>query len=198
MTLRQYLAYSASMEPLPPSRKSREPKPGSRFPSEVLAQNVRLIRRVLDLSQGDLAERMASLGHRWVRQTVGEVERSGRVVSIDEQLGLAMALGTSLITLLDPSAIRGQDEPAPTDVGLRTVLMDDLWPLLVGSRVGRLVPYNETFGTVKWDENEPVRWVTFTATAPVGESEEDDWVTFTATAPVGESEDERLDSGRDA
>ena len=180
------------------SRQSRQPKPGSRLPSQVLAQNVRLIRRVLDLSQGDLAERMASLGHHWVRQTVGEVERSGRVVSIDEQLGLAMALGTSLITLLDPSAIRGQDESAPTDIGLRTVLMDDLWPLLVGSWVGRLMPYNETFGTVKWDENEPVRWVTYTATATVGESEEDDWVTFTATATVGESEDERLDSGRDA
>ena len=67
----------------------------SQFPSQGLAQNVRVIRRWWDLSQADLAERMANLGHGWVRQTVGEVERSRRSVSVDELLGLAMALKTS-------------------------------------------------------------------------------------------------------
>jgi transcriptional regulator with XRE-family HTH domain len=151
---------------------------------------VRLIRRVLDLSQADLAERMTNLGHSWVRQTVGEVERSGRVVSINELLGLAMALRASLVTLLDPSAIRGQDEPAPTDVGLAgPALMDQLWPLLVGAWVKRQPPYRESFGAVEWDENEPTRWVS----PRDGTHLFDDFLGI-----AGESEDDRPDGKEDA
>jgi hypothetical protein len=85
-----------------------------------------------------------------------------------------MALRTSITILLNPSAIRGQDEPAPTDVGLGgPVLMDQLWPLLVGSWVERQPPYREKFGAVEWDENDPVSWVTYTDTGAAGESEDD-------------------------
>ena len=67
-------------------------------PSQILARNMRLIRRVLDLSQGDLAERMADFG--WIRQTVTDIERLKRRLYVDELVGLAMVLQTSINTLL--------------------------------------------------------------------------------------------------
>ena len=72
-------------------------------PGQILAKNVRLIRRVLDLSQGDLAERMTKYG--WHRQTVGELERGRRKVYVDELLGLTVALDSPLTMLLDPDLV---------------------------------------------------------------------------------------------
>ena len=134
----------------------------SQFPSQGLAQNVRVIRRWWDLSQADLAERMANLGHGWVRQTVGEVERSRRSVSVDELLGLAMALKTSAITLLDPSATRDQDEPPLTDIGLtEPVTVNQLFVFITGVLGTRPLPF-ATEGiksqALGWSDNEPTTY----------------------------------------
>ena len=146
------------MENTPDAKTSQPPETVSRFPSQVLAQNVRVIRRVWDLSQADLAERMANLGHGWARQTVGEVERSRRGVSVDELLGLAMALQTSAVTLLDPSAMRDQDEPPLTDIGLpEPVTVRELFVIIAGVFGEPPLPFADRgikTQAIKWSGNE--------------------------------------------
>lgn len=88
--------------PVTPSRARRKPQRDTRFLSEVLADNVRLYRGMLGMSQNELAERMRSLHHDWHRATVSEVERGGRNVSVDELGSLALLLGRTISDLLDP------------------------------------------------------------------------------------------------
>jgi transcriptional regulator with XRE-family HTH domain len=77
--------------------------PGSRFPSEVVASNVRKRRLLRGLKQDELAARMAAFGHEWTAGIVGFVERGDRAVSVDEFVGLAIALEVSAGELLDPT-----------------------------------------------------------------------------------------------
>ena len=72
-----------------------------RSPSEILAVNIRLFRRMLDFNQEDLGDLMADFG--WTRQTVTEVERLNRRVYVDELVGLTTALETSINALLAPA-----------------------------------------------------------------------------------------------
>ena len=99
-----------------PSRAGRHPKQASRFVSDVLAENVRVLRAIRGLTQEVLADRMSFLGHGWKRQTVGQIARHDRSTSVDELLGLAIALDTSVPRLIDP---RGFDKKHPfyLDVG---------------------------------------------------------------------------------
>lgn len=84
---------------------------GARKPSEVLADNVRSHRTLRRQSQGDVAERMRALGQRtWSRQTVSEVERYGRAVTVDELWALALVLDVTPADLLDPVGLDGRDE----------------------------------------------------------------------------------------
>ncbi len=53
-------------------------------------------RRLLELSQEEVADAMRLLGHpTWTRATVSEVERGGRTVGVSELVGLANALHAS-------------------------------------------------------------------------------------------------------
>jgi transcriptional regulator with XRE-family HTH domain len=99
---------------------------GPRTPDEVLAANLRMVRRrrfwdqrytldggdelsevaAEDLEQEHVAARMRDLGHRWVRQTVSEVERGNRRVTAAELLSLALVLGASIGHLLEPHGSR--------------------------------------------------------------------------------------------
>jgi hypothetical protein len=91
-----------------PKRSGRQAKPGSRFPGEIVAGNVRTWRGVRRLSQAQLAARMSSLGHRWTESIVGFVERSERNVTVDEYIGLHFALELDDFgTLLDPLGVEG-------------------------------------------------------------------------------------------
>ena len=84
-------------------RSGREPKSGSRFPSQILADNVRIWRDLRRMSQADLAEHMTRLGHPWSDSIVGFVERGQRNVTVDEFVGLTLALGVHQPgALLDP------------------------------------------------------------------------------------------------
>lgn len=93
--------------PATPKRAGRRPRAreGARWPAQVLAANLRGFRRVRDMSQDELAERMTILGHGWMRATVSEVERGGRKVSIDELLSLALVLSATIGDLLDPLGV---------------------------------------------------------------------------------------------
>lgn len=69
----------------------------SSSPREVFGRNLRLLRRLKDVSQEQLA-----LDANLSRTYVSEVERGTRNVSIDNMAVLADALGVKLKELLDP------------------------------------------------------------------------------------------------
>jgi transcriptional regulator with XRE-family HTH domain len=100
-----------------PKRAGKQAKAGSRFPAEVLARNVRDYRKLRNLSQEELGERMAALGHGWTAGIVGFVERADRNMTVDELLGAALVLGVAPGHLLSPYGVDGHD-PAALDVGL--------------------------------------------------------------------------------
>jgi len=74
----------------------------------MLAGNIAAARARNRLQQSDLADRMRTLGFRWVRQTVGEVEKGRRRVDIGELYGIALALDLPIATLVLPWADEGE------------------------------------------------------------------------------------------
>src|SRR5690606_10504137 len=66
-------------------------------------ENVRKRRQLRDLTQDQLAARMTALGHEWTAGIAGFVERGDRTVTVDELVGLAVALEVSVGDLLDPA-----------------------------------------------------------------------------------------------
>ena len=151
------------------TEKGRDPKPGSLFPSQVLAENLKRARGARGLNQGDVAERMTALGHGWARHTVGEVERHGRTVTTDELLGLAATLAVSVVGLLDPAMTHGLDPP-DIDLGLpeHTPPFKDVVKLLVGFRVhlDDRLPFDWPNAQVIWSpKNHPGGYVTGKMTA---------------------------------
>jgi transcriptional regulator with XRE-family HTH domain len=97
-----------------PKRSERKPKPGGRFPSQILADNVRVWRGLRGFSQAQLAERMSRLGHGWSESIVGFVEQNRRNVTVDELIGLTIALNVrQLGSLLDPLGPEGEHRYGP-------------------------------------------------------------------------------------
>lgn len=75
-----------------------------RFPSEMVAENVRAQRVVRRMSQEVLARNMVALGHtQWSRAAVSEVERHGRQLTINELFALAHVFHLSPCELLRSS-----------------------------------------------------------------------------------------------
>jgi transcriptional regulator with XRE-family HTH domain len=100
-----------------PKRSGREPKPGSRFPSQILAANVRTWRGLRGMSQAQLAERMSRLGHGWTESIVGFVEQNRRNVTVDELIGLTIALNAQRLgALLDPLGPEGEHRYGPPGI----------------------------------------------------------------------------------
>ncbi len=91
-----------------PKKLGKDPRPGSRFPSQILGENVREARALRGLKQTDLLARMAVLGHEWIQATLSELERGKRPTSVDELFALAVALRVTVAKLLDPWGIAGQ------------------------------------------------------------------------------------------
>lgn len=103
--------------PRTPKRAGKSPAHASRFASGVLADNIYRLRngRRPRLAQQDVAARMRALGHEtWRGTTIGEVERGGRSVSVDELFSLGLALETTIDRLLIPDA---ESEEPGLDVG---------------------------------------------------------------------------------
>jgi transcriptional regulator with XRE-family HTH domain len=106
--------------PATPKRAGRTPKAGSRFPSQVVADNLRMIRSLRGLSQMEVAGQMRRLGHDWTQTTVSQVELGARHVNIDELCALALTLSVYIDELLSPvtsprlkADIRGKTDPPP-------------------------------------------------------------------------------------
>jgi transcriptional regulator with XRE-family HTH domain len=109
-----------------PGRAGREPLPGSRFLSDAIADKVRAYRLLRRLKQDDVADRMRELRHQtWTRQTVSDVERVRRNLTVDELVGLSFVFGVSLNDLLDPVPVDGGPPPA-LDIGLPFALPPDM------------------------------------------------------------------------
>lgn len=68
-----------------------------------VAANIRRARRWNDLTQEDLAIRMAQRGHGWTAGTVGFVERGARNVTVDELDDLAAILNTTITAMVSDS-----------------------------------------------------------------------------------------------
>jgi transcriptional regulator with XRE-family HTH domain len=124
-----------------PISPRRAQKAGTKFLSEVLAENARQARRATELSQDDVAERMTALGHAWSRQTTSDVERGLRNVTVDELLGLALVLGWPIGLLLNPGAVLPNFRTAidPGDPDLPYVApqnADDAWPKELAGTAG--------------------------------------------------------------
>ena len=109
-----------------PGRGGREPLPGSRFLSDAIAEKVRAYRLLRRLKQDDVANSMRELRHQtWTRQTVSDVERLQRNLTVDELVGLSIVFGLSLNELLDPVPVDGGPPPA-LDVGLPVAIPPDI------------------------------------------------------------------------
>jgi hypothetical protein len=70
--------------------------------AEAVSRNVAAERTRQKTEQKDLAAAMSTLGHDWTQRTVAEVEGGRRRVSLDELVGLALALGRTPPELLSP------------------------------------------------------------------------------------------------
>jgi transcriptional regulator with XRE-family HTH domain len=92
--------------------------PGSRFLSDAIAEKVRAYRLLRRMKQDDVADRMRELRHHtWTRQTVSDVERVQRNLTVDELVGLSIVFELTLNELLDPVPVDGGPPPA-LDIGL--------------------------------------------------------------------------------
>ena len=100
--------------------------PGSRFLSDAIAEKARAYRLLRRMKQDDVAEEMRKLRHHtWTRQTVSDVERLQRNLTVDELVGLSIVFELSLNELLDPVPVGGG--PPPTlDVGLPVPIPADV------------------------------------------------------------------------
>jgi transcriptional regulator with XRE-family HTH domain len=77
----------------------------------VVGRNISAARGRLQASQTSLAKRMRGLGFRaWQQQTVANVEKGKRRVTVEELVGLALALDVTMRQLLEPQPIDKQIE----------------------------------------------------------------------------------------
>lgn len=105
-----------------PGIKRRDPHPEARYPSQFVGDRVGEWRRVKNISQEEVAERMQTLGHTsWYRQTVAQVESAARNLTVDELVSLAIALECTVADLFSTATLgdRWLDEDEQVvDLGL--------------------------------------------------------------------------------
>lgn len=145
-------------------------------PDKLLRGNIAAAMARRELSQPDVAARMKALGYKWIRQTVGDVQNGRRSLRASELYGLALALETSIATLVAPAA--GEDEAVTLPSGVQ-----------ISAASVRRSAKGQTRGAVRWDGNVPV----FPPVGPdgwwqdAGMSSPDDAEDY-FTAPVSEQE----------
>lgn len=113
----------------------REPHEGSAYIGTVVGRQASDVRRLRRLSQEEVADRMQRLGHAsWIRQTIGQVEKGDRSITVDEVVSLAAALGTSLSFLLSPSPPWDAAEPSDrrVDIGGPVAFTEGMLAALYG------------------------------------------------------------------
>lgn len=109
---------------------------------EILARRIRAVRAEKQLKQDSVARRMRALGFEaWTRQIVGSTEKPTRRVTAAEIIGLALALETSVPTLLTA---------VPDDEAVAFPTGD----LAVQSMVKLVTGFNDK--SVRWEDDKPV------------------------------------------
>lgn len=71
--------------------------------AEVIGNRIRHYRHRKDWRQVDLVGALRDLGLGWTRQTITYVETGARSLTAAELVAVALALGVSVVELLDPS-----------------------------------------------------------------------------------------------
>jgi hypothetical protein len=97
---------------------------------------------------------MVELGHSWHQTTAGRIERGARGVSAEEVTGLAAALETTVVGLLDPMA-----SGAPEDIDLGSRVLNLLPPHAARQLIlNETRPWDTTQRSyvVLWSGNKPV------------------------------------------
>jgi len=147
-----------------PGSEGKVPQEGTRFPSQILGDNIHDIRQLRRLKQEDLSERMVNLGLLgWSRVTVSDVERAKRQTTVEELFRLASALGTTVAVLLDPHSggragwigiDLNVDMPGPVPAGLARYSVVDVDDPLDVEDPWALA----NKGALLWDGNTPADW----------------------------------------
>jgi transcriptional regulator with XRE-family HTH domain len=151
-------------------RAGLEPPKGALYPSQILARNLGAVRRLRGWRQELISERMMYLGHPWTQQTVSEVERGRRNVTLDELFSLALVFDITIERLLDarPGRLIFPDlkEPGhkvalvrPTSVAAnRAEVESPEMKIDAGDLHGVLCGHEVDMG-VTWDSEEPWRLI---------------------------------------
>jgi transcriptional regulator with XRE-family HTH domain len=92
--------------------------------SEIVTRNIKALRVTRNMRQRQVASRMKTLGHNWSAQTVSDVERQARGLTVEELVALAAALVVTVPDIIDPAGVYAQEEQA-----LR------LWPRSIPAQV---------------------------------------------------------------
>jgi transcriptional regulator with XRE-family HTH domain len=106
--------------PAAPHPAGRQPRRGSRLPSQVVADNVKGLREKKGHSQVRLADVVKKQGLDWTQSTVSQVELGARHVNVDELLALAAALEVTPQDLLDPTTTSGDAHAVDLGMGRLT------------------------------------------------------------------------------
>ncbi len=136
-----------------PTAAGRRSPDGQVTVPELLASNVRVYRLLRRLEQEDVADRMRSLGHKWRRATVSEVERARRNVTVDELLALVAVLGASVTQLLDSRGPGGRSGPRvalPVKAWGEATGDTDDWLDLDPAAVGALICSHQVYAESVW------------------------------------------------
>jgi transcriptional regulator with XRE-family HTH domain len=111
--------------------------------ADVIVRNIRAVRARKNLDQGRVVARMHVLGFtNWHRQTLGKIERGERRLFVEEMLGLAYALETSIEALMAPAT----DERGYIQLGSGAVHM-----MHAAARVRGV-----SDGAIRWEGDKPV------------------------------------------
>lgn len=91
--------------------------------ADVVMRNIRAWRARQKLDQADVVERMRALGFKnWHRQTLSRIEQGERRITVEELVGLAIALDVTMHQLLGPQPNDKQIElPNGEPVSVRAV-----------------------------------------------------------------------------
>lgn len=153
-----------------PGIPRRDPLPDSLYPSQILGARVAEIRGAKRLSQQEIADRLEVLGHpSWHRQTVSQVERAERNVTVDELVSLALALEVAVVTLFSPRRLvpfSGTESDVMVDIGTSELVDVDSFMSLVGFPTAR-----RPWSVADWDDPDRARLVV--GTPPAGQPEEE-------------------------
>jgi transcriptional regulator with XRE-family HTH domain len=106
--------------------------------ASAVVVNITRARTKLRLSQKSLGSRMKALGFSWRQQIVNAVETGERRLQLDELLGLALALETTLQELLSPSE---SDRETPVTLPSGETVSADYVTRLVYGQVGDAVTW---------------------------------------------------------